>query len=769
MFPSSVDTALELLDARNNRNVTLTAPINDSVTTIPVADTSLIPTAGYVTAEDGSNEVIHYTGVTPSSLTGCTRGADGTTASSHGNGGTLGMWGNAAYHNLLAQQLIAVEQNISDRIGLHASQVILQANLNANSFKLTGLAAGSGAGDSVRYEQVLLLAGGTMTGAILLADGAVGTPSLSFGTDTDTGIYRPGANQIAITAGGVAKFAVDSAGGLVAAAGYIQNSNGSAAAPAYSFSSDPNTGIYSRNPDQIGFSTNGTNWAYLGSTGTLVFLQNGDGDAIDIQGATAGTMNIRISPNGATSNAARIRGTQNGTDTDLSFLTSATVRVTVKANGTTLFTGGSVSLPGISFLTDTDTGLFLGGANFLSVSCGGTEVASFAGTGAGAAFLPGVNNTYALGSTALGWTQLFMMGGSAASPAYTFRNDPNTGIYNIGADSIGFATNGVLRVTIDNSGLTVNSGTLAGTFTFADGSAAAPSVTFGADLDTGMYRVAGDIIGFSAGGTRRFVISGSGAIGIQNDTGQIFNTDGTVGAPSYSFINDTDLGIYRIGTNQLAVSAGGTFYFSVAAGQVNVENGARFFTPDGTLAAPAWSFGSDQNTGIYRSGADQMDLVTGASLRIRCESGANGVSILGCANNSDAAAGFVGEEVVSTVSSFANLAASNAFGDLAFIVLTAGDWDVEVSIEFFNNGATWTAIDWGTSDTNGNSATNLTRGLNRFQGAWASSSTTPLQVQGSFVVRVSTTGTTNRYLKVKATYSAGTPQAIGTIRARRIR
>ena len=45
------------------------------------------------------------------------------------------------------------------------------ANLPMNAKKLTGLAAGTSAGDSVRYEQVLLLTGGTMTGAITFASG----------------------------------------------------------------------------------------------------------------------------------------------------------------------------------------------------------------------------------------------------------------------------------------------------------------------------------------------------------------------------------------------------------------------------------------------------------------------------------------------------------------------------------------------------------------------------------------------------------------------
>ena len=44
----------------------------------------------------------------------------------------------------------------------------LTANIPMSSFKLTGLAAGGASGDSVRYEQVLLLAGGTMAGNIAM-------------------------------------------------------------------------------------------------------------------------------------------------------------------------------------------------------------------------------------------------------------------------------------------------------------------------------------------------------------------------------------------------------------------------------------------------------------------------------------------------------------------------------------------------------------------------------------------------------------------------
>jgi hypothetical protein len=58
------------------------------------------------------------------------------------------------------------------------------ANLPMNAKKLTGLAAGTSAGDSVRYEQVLLLAGGTMTGAITFVAGQTFNSSLPRSTKT---------------------------------------------------------------------------------------------------------------------------------------------------------------------------------------------------------------------------------------------------------------------------------------------------------------------------------------------------------------------------------------------------------------------------------------------------------------------------------------------------------------------------------------------------------------------------------------------------------
>jgi hypothetical protein len=61
----------------------LNGGINNSVTTITVTSTTGFPTTGQIRI---TNEVITYTGVTPTTFTGCTRGSRGTTAASHSTG-----------------------------------------------------------------------------------------------------------------------------------------------------------------------------------------------------------------------------------------------------------------------------------------------------------------------------------------------------------------------------------------------------------------------------------------------------------------------------------------------------------------------------------------------------------------------------------------------------------------------------------------------------------------------------------------------------------
>ena len=62
---------------------TLNGGINNSVTTITVVSTTGFPTAGQIRIE---SEVIIYTGTTPTTFTGCTRGARGSANVAHSTG-----------------------------------------------------------------------------------------------------------------------------------------------------------------------------------------------------------------------------------------------------------------------------------------------------------------------------------------------------------------------------------------------------------------------------------------------------------------------------------------------------------------------------------------------------------------------------------------------------------------------------------------------------------------------------------------------------------
>jgi len=69
----------------------LTANINNAVTTIPVVSTASFPTASVAEPKAFyiANETITYTGTTPTSFTGCVRGALATTAAAHTSGAAV--------------------------------------------------------------------------------------------------------------------------------------------------------------------------------------------------------------------------------------------------------------------------------------------------------------------------------------------------------------------------------------------------------------------------------------------------------------------------------------------------------------------------------------------------------------------------------------------------------------------------------------------------------------------------------------------------------
>ena len=95
----------------NFLQTTLNGAINSTAGTITLASTTNVKAPGYIVidrvnssdvATPNSREVVSFTGISGSDLTGCTRGTDGSTARSHNDGAivefnpTSGMWNSLA-------------------------------------------------------------------------------------------------------------------------------------------------------------------------------------------------------------------------------------------------------------------------------------------------------------------------------------------------------------------------------------------------------------------------------------------------------------------------------------------------------------------------------------------------------------------------------------------------------------------------------------------------------------------------------------------------
>lgn len=106
-FPSSISTDNNLYIAVNNRQTTLGVGCTSSDTVLTLASVTAFPTTGYITIDNA--EVIIYSGISGNTLTGCIRGVDGTTATSHSTGAVVGLTIVAAHHNLLKDEIIAIE------------------------------------------------------------------------------------------------------------------------------------------------------------------------------------------------------------------------------------------------------------------------------------------------------------------------------------------------------------------------------------------------------------------------------------------------------------------------------------------------------------------------------------------------------------------------------------------------------------------------------------------------------------------------------------
>jgi hypothetical protein len=295
---------------------------------------------------------------------------------------------------------------------------------------------------------------------------------------------------------------------------------------------------------------------------------------------------------------------------------------------------GSTSTTSVRFVSDPNTGMYSSGADSVSLVAGG-------------------NANLVISATAVTTPVYFSAAnGSNTAPAYTF-SDTDTGMYYAATNNLGFATSGVLRLTIGTAAI-VPSLVIMG----EDGAVGGAAFSFSSDSNTGMYSAGADVLGFTVGGTQRLslstatatfaiAISGTSAVfsgdvsaANLNSTGYVRTGNGSASTPSHSFTNDTDTGMYIVTAGELAFSvnnglrlgitpttatltvaiAGTSAVFSgdVSAANLNATGYVR--TGNGLVGTPSHAFTNDIDTGFYLVSDGVIGLSVAGTQRINVSS-----------------------------------------------------------------------------------------------------------------------------------------------------
>lgn len=103
---------------------------------------------------------------------------------------------------------------------------------------------------------------------------------------------------------------------------------------------------------------------------------------------------------------------------------------------------------------------------------------------------------------------------SAAAPSFTFTGDTDTGMFRVAANVLAFSVDAVEKLRINASGVVTPNDVTAARLVAEDGTFSLPSITFSGDLNTGIFHPSPDTIAFCEGGVERMRINSLGQVGI---------------------------------------------------------------------------------------------------------------------------------------------------------------------------------------------------------------------------------------------------------------
>jgi len=138
--------------------------------------------------------------------------------------------------------------------------------------------------------------------SIAFENGTAAAPSIYFkDSGTDTGIYSPGTDQVALSTNGVVRLTTSTT--AVSSALAIDHPLGAAGTPSITFTGDLNTGIYSPGADQVAISTNGTGRLFVDASGK-VGINTSPARDLTVYGSSSGLSYLQLA-HSAASGASR--------------------------------------------------------------------------------------------------------------------------------------------------------------------------------------------------------------------------------------------------------------------------------------------------------------------------------------------------------------------------------------------------------------------------------------------------------------------------------
>jgi hypothetical protein len=265
-----------------------------------------------------------------------------------------------------------------------------------------------------------------------------------------------------------------SGSGTISSSGPFVFPAGTVSAPSVTFTGDLNTGFYQIAADTIGVATNGSERVRVTDVGDLGIGTSSPTNTANITTVHASGTNGSRLLLGRTASTASVRGIYNdGTGLGFYDYTAAANRMLIDSSG--------------------NVGIGATPSELLHLKSSAPRIRLEDTDGANTSIYANIS------------------GNTAAEGSIFIQADPN----NLGTNSnVGIDVDGTTRLSVSSSKITSTVPYVAST-----GSASAPSLTFTSDENTGLYSIGADTIGFSTGGTERARITSSGQLQVTSTSG----------------------------------------------------------------------------------------------------------------------------------------------------------------------------------------------------------------------------------------------------------